>query len=246
MKISLLKLASLFFLLGSSLTWAAPLREKKVLVYLGKGSCSEFCSQAAAEVPARMGLRVQYVTAEEITPAIFKDAVLWVQPGGDAIAAAQTIGAKGLRAIREFVHQGGGYVGFCAGAFMADKTIDDAGKVAGLGILPVETEDYPLDSHNGDGVMTWVNWEGHDRHLYFNGGAWFRVNPKSPEVNVLATYLPGGEPATIETKFGNGHVLVTGAHPEATYVWKGEVGLVDQDGPDYDLAAEMITKALPH
>jgi glutamine amidotransferase-like uncharacterized protein len=220
---------------------AAPMREGLILVYSGPGAGSAF---AAAEIPARMGFRTQYVTPEEITPKLLSSAMAWVQPGGNAITAAKAIGPKGLSLIREFVRQGGGYVGFCAGAFLADTTVDDDGKVAGLGIIPVESYDYPLESPTGHALMTWVNWGGRRRHLLFDGGASFRVTPKSTDVTVIATYENDGAPATIKNQFGRGQVVVTGAHPEASYSWKSKDGLIDQDGPDYDLAIEMFDLAL--
>ncbi len=228
---------------------SASAREGLVLIYSGAGSCTDGCAEAAAEIPARMGFRIQYVKPEEIKPELLKTAKVWMQPGGDAIVAAKAMGPEGLSAIREFVRAGGGYVGFCAGAFLSDKTVDNSDVTPGLGILPIGTFDYPLDSHNGDGAMTWINWGGRPRHLFFNGGGSFYLNKSigqiSPEVKVLATFVADGLPATIETTFGKGRVVVSGAHPEATYAWKSEGGLVDEDGPDFDLAIDMVRKALP-
>ncbi len=222
-------------------TGSGSARDGVVLVYSGPGAGS---APASAEIAASMGFKIRYVTPADIKPALFKNAKVWMQPGGDAIEAAQALGAKGLKAIREFVKNGGGYVGFCAGAFLADKTVDNPETIAGLGIIPIGTYDYPLDNNHGHGDMTWIDWGGKRRHVFFNGGGSFYVNKEHPEVHVLASFAADGAPATIEVMFGKGHVVVSGAHPEASAAWKSKAGVIDQDGPDFDLAVDMVERSL--
>ena len=40
-------------------------------------------------------------------------------PGGSGVPQAAALGDKGMRAVQEFVRAGGGYVGICAGGFLA-------------------------------------------------------------------------------------------------------------------------------
>jgi glutamine amidotransferase-like uncharacterized protein len=215
------------------------------LVYKGPGSCDggDNCSGAAATVARKAGFRVKYVTPDEISPAVFDQAVLWVQPGGNAITVVETVGQKKLSHIREFVRGGGAYVGFCAGAFLADKTVDNPETIPGLGIIPVGTFDYDLDDRGGLGNLTWIIWKGVRRHIYFNGGGSFYVNPKTRNVKVFARFQADDLPAAISTTFGRGRVVVTGAHPEAFQFWKTDGNLNDEDGEDHDLAEEMMLNA---
>jgi glutamine amidotransferase-like uncharacterized protein len=236
----------LIFLFLSPWTWASKDKSsngKIALVYKGLGSCADACAEAAAEIPASLGYQIKYVSPDEIAPEIFKGAVLWIQPGGNAIDASNAIGTLKLALIRNFIKKGGAYVGFCAGAFLADSTVDDEGKVEGLGIIPVTTYDAPIDSNNDLGTMVWINWQGVNRHIYFNGGGGFNILESNPQVQVLGRFKSDGEAVTIQTKFGRGKVVVTGAHPEASYVWKVQGGLVDEDNSDYDLARDMVTRA---
>lgn len=216
---------------------------RKALVYKGRGGC-ESCAHAAGKAARGAGYTVEYVGSAELSEKSFKNVKLWVQPAGNAISAAEALGTEGLNLIREFVKNGGSYVGFCSGAFLADSIVDDEGKVQGLGLLPVGTADYEVnDKSNID--MVWINWGTQRRHVFFNGGATFLINKKSEDkklssLTVLATYVSDGLPAAIFTKFGKGKVAVSGAHPEAPNKWKNRAIQDDEDGDDLDLAVEMI------
>jgi glutamine amidotransferase-like uncharacterized protein len=117
-------------------------------------------------------------------------------------------------------------------------------KVEGLGIIPVVSFDEDIDSNDGMGTMTWITWHNQLRHLFFNGGAGFAVEKNNPKVNVLARFNIDGSASTIQSRFGRGNVVVSGAHPEATANWKNEGDLQDLDGSDVDLAQDMVLRAI--
>lgn len=215
------------------------------LVYKGIGGCRS-CAEAAARAVRRFDLEIKYVSASEVTEEIFEDALLWVQPAGNAISAANALGTERLAMIRKFVKNGGRYVGFCAGAFLADTNVDDDGKVKGLGLLPFASADYEVnDKDNID--MVWINWGKERRHIFFNGGATFLIPElllNKNEVQVLATYEETDKPATVHVTFGRGQVVVSGAHPEAPQKWKFDNDLEDEDDSDLDLAQDMVKRAI--
>ncbi|HVK61749.1 MAG TPA: BPL-N domain-containing protein [Bdellovibrionales bacterium] len=222
-----------------SVSQATPVKAKtkKIIVYRGIGGCNS-CAAAAAKAVRVLGLPVDYVSASEVTPEIFEGAVMWVQPAGNAISAAKALGKERMALIRDFVKQGGGYLGFCAGAFLADTTVDDDGKVVGIGLLPFSTADYEVnDTDNID--MVWMNWQGKRRHVFFNGGATFLIGDSKPVVDVIATYGKDRLPGAIHMTFGSGHVVLSGAHPESPQTWKDNNGLTDEDGSDLDLAGQL-------
>jgi glutamine amidotransferase-like uncharacterized protein len=218
------------------------------LVYEGPGNCEGSCSDAAAEIPARMGMRIRFVNAKTIKKADFEDAVLWMQPGGNAIRAARALGPKGLKLIRDFVEGGGGYVGFCAGAFMTDTTTDYAGNVPGLGFVP-GSQDYFKVQQDEKPVLVNVNWRGKMRKIYFNQGGYFDFQNSKQPLTVLG-WFENNEgmprvPASVFLNWGHGKVAVMGAHPEATAAWKRTDDLEDPDGSDQDIAEEMVRMVLP-
>ena len=62
-----------------------------------------------------------FVTAEQIRSGVLKDFDVLVQGGGGAHAQADQLQEPGIVAIREFVKAGGGYLGICAGAYLASS-----------------------------------------------------------------------------------------------------------------------------
>jgi glutamine amidotransferase-like uncharacterized protein len=212
-------------------------RQKTALVYNGKGACREGCAAAAARVFKQMGMKIVFVSEKTLTPELLKSAALYVQPGGNAIDVAQTYRLQQLDWIRNAIADGLGYVGFCAGSFLTDHTVDDDDTVLGLGILPGASHDFIKDSV---ARVLPVRWKGVDRSIYFQGGAYFTVNsPK--DVEELARYSDG-KLAALQFRFGKGKVSITGLHPEAPAGWlvvDNHVSLKDPDGRDYDLAVAM-------
>lgn len=64
-------------------------------------------------------------------------------PGGFSVEQSKSLGVSGRRAICHFVNRGGGYIGICAGAFLATSHHDpfpgwQANKM-GLGIVRAGT-----------------------------------------------------------------------------------------------------------
>jgi hypothetical protein len=105
------------------------------LIYKGEGSCIEDCSESAALVAEWAGLVPVYVSPNEVDLKIFDKAAIWIQPGGESLIVSDAMSADLKRAVREFVEKGGGYVGFCAGAFFADDNIHGTGS-KGLNLIP--------------------------------------------------------------------------------------------------------------
>lgn len=49
-----------------------------------------------------------------------------------------SLGEKGLDVIRDFVAEGGGYIGICAGAYLAAQIVIVPGEPEGLGIIDIK------------------------------------------------------------------------------------------------------------
>ncbi len=206
------------------------------LVYAGPGVCKEGCERAAAEIAKHAGYRVRYFVPGKIGIDELATAKIWIQPGGNAIEVATAVGPEIINHLRSFVFNGGGYLGFCAGAFLADHWVDDNHTVAGLDILNAETEDYVK---NPNPIIVFINWLGKARFLYYQEGPYFIVRDPA-NAKVVASY-EDGKPAVVYSQYGRGHVAVSGPHPEAPEKWRKIDALADADGLDIDLALEMIS-----
>lgn len=134
---------------------------------------------------------------------------------------------KHTTTMQEFVQNGGRYMGFCLGAYLA-------GPQSGLGLLPkgakVDSECTRRGAqvNSTDDTVIQVDWRfstgdkngetDKNRWLYFQEGAAVQ-GLKSSSPNVIARYSSNQDVAASVTPFGNGWVGLCGPHPEATQDW---------------------------
>lgn len=130
--------------------------------------------------------------------------------------------------IRDFVANGGHYLGFCLGAYMA-------GDSPGLALLPGDTE-ISAESDEKDAqvkddrdTVIQVNWAfssgvnagqtAMNRWIYFQEGSLVKNFVENCTNHVLARYSTTGHVAATLNKYGKGWVGTTGPHPEANQLW---------------------------
>ena len=152
-------------------------------------------------------------------------------PGGNGAIQARELGKQGRDAIRKFVHNGGGYVGICAGAYLASRSKTRPY----LGILNAGI----ADSNRGRDVVT-VELTDAGRKLlgstehelkvnYHNGPIWGPGSKLASACEVLGVFRAEvfptnrtthvtmiGTPALLTGSYGKGRVICSSPHPEAT------------------------------
>jgi len=221
-------LIAMYFIFSSisSLAGDRPL----ALVWDGPGACKPSCVDASVIIARRAGFKVQKIGPGFSDFSIFKKAKLWVQPGGKSTTAAASMGPQMMDQIREFVRNGGGYVGFCAGMFISTPEIGTS-KKTGYGIIPGETE--LLIKGENDRAMIPIDTIDHGKvTMYYAGGPFMRVSDadlKAADGEVIARYRDG-KIAGIRARYGKGKVAVIGTHPEAGFIWKLGRGYFDIKG----------------
>lgn len=226
----MLKLSFFVMLITSVLTTAA-IAAPKALIYKGPGACSDGCAEAFVDIAKQAGFDPEFVGPGAPKAGLFDQVGIWIQPGGYAGTAMQNMNADLKTQLKEFIAGGGGYVGFCAGAFVATKKVGTT-SINGLNIFPGGTKLY------GKGIdLKEVNWAGSKRTLYWEGGPYLRNLPDS--VEIIARYSNGAV-ATARAPYGKGRVFITGLHPEAPDWWSTAEQMVDPDGQDHDLVINMI------
>jgi hypothetical protein len=226
---------------ASSFVEDSVIEKPLALIYKGPGSCrtedgdvgeSGFgCSEASADVATAAGFRYQYVGPKDSPD--FSKARVWIQPGGHSYQAYAAMAPKLRTGVISFVKNGGGFVGFCAGAFLAAEW---------LGIFPGSASLYgysPARSDVGYNFLS-TTWNGAKRSVYFEGGPYLYNLGSTVEVTAK---FSTGYVAAARAPYGKGRVYIAGPHPEAPAIWAEEDGLKDPDGSDIDLAAEMVTWA---
>ena len=92
----------------------------------------------AARAVMAMGLPHKLVRASEIADGLLTGTPpsLLLVPGGNARHKAQSLGSQGIGEIRNYVGNGGKYLGFCGGAGLALTWGENSGGPAGLGLCP--------------------------------------------------------------------------------------------------------------
>ena len=228
------QITTLVTLLLLALPTISAASQPRALIYKGPGACEEACPESLAEIAKKDGLEPVFVSPEETDPKIFDGVVLWMQPGGQSSTAARAMAPALKQNLKRFISNGGGYVGFCAGGFLATSIIGDT-KNEGLGILPGHSQ---LVDMKEDAAIMDVQWDGKPRKLYWEGGPYFYFDAGDP-VEIRATYVDGTV-AAVRASYGFGRVYVTGLHPEAPQFWRDYYKLNDTDGLDNDLVEEMI------
>jgi hypothetical protein len=214
-------------------SWAAdsppPLR---VALYDDAGSAGRGVpkmKEHLAKVPA---MKLTLVKGEDIRAGVLKDFDVVIFTGGSGSGQANGLGEAGRRQVREFVERGGGYVGICAGAYLACEgfswglKILDAKTVSpkwrrGSGTVKMELTDEGrriLGDKPGQFDVRYVNGpiiqpSTHAAIPDFKPLALFRTElaendtPKGVMVN---------SPAAAAGTLGRGRVITFSPHPEQT------------------------------
>jgi putative intracellular protease/amidase len=178
------------------------------------------------------GMNVLRIGPNEIVAGGLRGFDLVLFPGGSGSAQAAAIGATGRQQVRQFVEGGGGYIGICAGAYLATTGYDWS-----LKILNAKTIS-PKWRRGRATLKLGLTPEGRkilgDRPNPFDvkyhcGPVVTRADAAGlPEYEVLAFFRsevadngtpPGimvNSPALAAARYGKGRVLFVSPHPEQT------------------------------
>jgi|LauGreDrversion4_2_1035121.scaffolds.fasta_scaffold212021_2 glutamine amidotransferase-like uncharacterized protein len=176
--------------------------------------------------------RINLITSEEIKKNNWVDeAALLIMPGGADIPYAQKLNGDGNRIIKEYIKNGGSYLGICAGAYYGsgfiefDKNgpLEVVGKrelsfFKGKAIGPVIAEyDYKTNSGVRAPQIKTPLLGNKDIFIYYNGGPYFSDPESYSYVTVLARYQDPNAPnlpAILGINYGEGKVILSGVHFE--------------------------------
>jgi len=179
------------------------------------------------------GFEAVVVTPEEIQAGILEEQKfdVLIMPGGMARAQATKLGENGRENVRQFVNDGGGYVGICAGAYLSTTY-----KPWSLGLVNARVWDLSHWARGTGMVKLCMSESGCDVlnvptrsvETYYGQGPLLvpGTDPNLPGYDVLATYeteiAKKGAPveamidahAIIRTMYGAGRVICYSPHPE--------------------------------
>jgi glutamine amidotransferase-like uncharacterized protein len=205
----------------------------KVILYADQGVDGESLNHLTfnlEEMLGSSGYSLQKMNAKTLIEQPWeKQAALLILPGGRDIFYHSLLNGRGTDKIRSFVEKGGNYLGICAGAYFACKTIEfEKGGLLevcasrslhffpGTAVGPAYgLNQFSYESRQGAEAAK-VSWKNEDCHVYFNGGCTFVAEKQISGVAIASRYLDLEDhpPAMIEIQFGKGLAFLSGVHFE--------------------------------
>ncbi|CAL9730887.1 biotin--protein ligase [Monosporozyma unispora] len=213
-----------------------------VLVYNGPGTTPGSVKHATETLRDFLEpyYAVSTVSAKvlEVEPWVGKTSAL-VFPGGADLPYVKECKAI-VPKIKQFIYNGGIYIGFCAGGYFGTSKIEfaqgnpnlevtgrrDLAFFPGIGRGPAYNG-FQYNSESGARAAKIKTCNGEELYNYYNGGGVFVDADIKDGVEVLAHYLqptdvpwadfddPSIKPAAVVLcKSGKGKILLTGTHPE--------------------------------
>lgn len=177
------------------------------------------------------GFQCTVVSPADIRSGVLKDFDVLIMPGGSASKQSEKLEEAGREAVLKFVESGHGYVGICAGSYLASSHYPWS-----LGLVNARVWDRDHWARGKGQVSLCLSAAGCEvlsqtgthPEVYYGQGPLLAPDTKShlPGYEVLATYetevaqkgapvgAMTGTHAIIRTKYGQGRVICFSPHPE--------------------------------
>ncbi len=211
---------------------SSPVVTTRVAVYQGSG-VSNSVSEVIKDLKSGKTINVERISTEQILKDELAGFDVVIFPGGSGGGQGKSLGENGREKVRLFIADGGGYVGICAGAYLASadydwslnildaKVLDKSHWARGFG--NVELNVQPVGQAN-------LNVSKESTTVYYHQGPLLAPANKAEledyeewasfKTEVTKEGVPGGvmpgTTAIAAGRFGNGRVLAISPHPERT------------------------------
>lgn len=198
---------------------------KNVAIFNGAGTC-DGCAEAVAKFFDPKTDKVVYLNEKTLSDAVLSEMDLYVQPGGsdDINDTLKKLKPAQVQAIREFVAHGGGYLGICAGAYLAARYSSKKDNQRAYGLVSIDELDSEIPSDKP--TLLPITWLGESRLAYNQSGPHMGTKA-STDTMVLARYTNSNRIAAQKSAYKNGTVILIGPHFEADQSWCNEDGIND-------------------
>jgi len=178
-------------------------------------------------------IAVLELKADDIRSGALAGVDVLIHPGGSGGRQGRHLGDGGRQSIRKFISDGGGFIGICAGAYLASadyswslnvldaRVLDRKHWARGTGTVELGLTD------NGQRIL---NTKSDQLQIFYGQGPLLAPhdNPDIPDYETIATYrteiakngapkgVMPGTTAIAHGRFGQGRVLCFSPHPEKT------------------------------
>jgi len=213
---------------------------RTVGIFNGAGTC-DGCAETVATFFSAQGDKVVYLNEHTLTANKLACMEVYVQPGGsdDIDETLDALSTEQVKAIREFVQEGGSYLGICAGNYLAARYSSAADKKPAYGLI--NNAELSSESASAAPSLLKLQWGKLSRMVYNQSGPQFGKQA-GKGVEVLARYSKSGRIAAPASRFGQGKVVLVGPHLEADEDWYEADKLSLQYGLNQDLFRELLRR----
>jgi glutamine amidotransferase-like uncharacterized protein len=209
---------------------AADSKPIRVALFDDKGSAGKGVPNVSNQLGKISDIKLTELDGDQISNGSLKDFDVVIFTGGRAGEQATSLGEKGREEVRKFVQQGGGYVGICAGAYLACSGGNMLGILnaksapkwrRGKGMVKIEVT--PLGEQS-------TSLPAKIQEVLYNNGPILTPDQREdlPKFETLAFYRTEmskmgatkgamvNTPAIVSGSCGKGRVMISGPHPEQT------------------------------
>lgn len=224
-------------LLAFILQMSAAGKPIRVAVYEGPGA-GPSCANLLEVLQAAKGaseLRISRLDPEAIRNGALKKVDVLIHPGGSGGKQGRALETKGREAVRNFVRNGGGFIGVCAGGYLA--TDDYSWSLGLIEARVIDRRHWNRGTGTVDVALSpiaqkFFGAKDERVQIYYGQGPLLGRrewdNPLAPEYESLGLYQTGvakkgapegimpGASAIVRATFDKGRVFVFSPHPEKT------------------------------
>lgn len=213
---------------------------KKILIYRDEGADAFSVSSLLSSLKQEkfdQAYSIEWADKELFqTSAWQKETDMLIFPGGRDIPYHEALKGVKNQYIKDFVHDGGKYLGICAGGYYGCASIEfEKGEplevfgtrelqfFPGIARGPAYgTGKFRYGSQHGAQIAKLHLPPSSETAVYFNGGCSFVDAEKYDDVTVIARYADiDDEPAAIvKCRVGAGCAILCGVHPEYSAAFK--------------------------
>ncbi|EDY16860.1 biotin apo-protein ligase-related protein-like protein [Chthoniobacter flavus Ellin428] len=224
-------LAVILVFLGSIAARAENATPVRVALYEDAGAAGKGVPYTKA-ILTQAGCTVTVFKAEDLSHGVLENKDVVVFTGGSGSKEGNSIGDAGREVVKKFVREGGGYLGICAGAYLACSKFTWS-----LGLLDAQTVSQKWRRGRGDVEME-LTPEGQrltalpaeKKTVRYDNGPIIKpagrtdLTPYEPlalfRTEMAENGTPAGvmvnSPAIVKGQFGKGRVIISSPHPEQT------------------------------
>ena len=209
-----------------------------IALFIEHPFCSVDCANGMIK-SLEAGYNFKIFGQDAVEDDFFDDVDIVAIPGGigDAASYYRLMGPN-QAGIRDFVGNGGAYLGICMGAYWAAEHYLDL--LEGVKATQYITRPDTCTRRPHPKGMP-VQWNGQDEHMYFYDGPAFHGNRRA-KYETVATY-PNGDAMAIY----QGRVGLIGCHPESTLHWYRQQSYMKQHwhhGRHHTLLQEFVDQLM--